>query len=146
MDRPRLTPTGVSNTSINTIGWGSYLGFVALAVYLNWYPGLHAFGGELGLLKLTFWGLWSVFLAYSLYCSTKENIFRTIPKLVEYYWGGQICMDLYLGLFVSMTLIYLNEGILAVAFWFLPTLLFANLSIFLYVGLHFDSLVATFAG
>lgn len=86
------------------------------------------------------------FLAYSFYCSYKENIFRTIRKVAKFHWGRQIGIDLYLGLFIFQIFIYLHEGALAAALWLVPTLLFANLSALLYLGIHFDSIASNLLG
>ncbi len=128
------------------ISWAVYATFVTIALYVNWHPSLFSFDGTLGSLKLVVWSALIAFLFYSVYCSLKENIFRTVPKLAEFHWGRQIGVDLYLGLFVALILIYLNEGFFAVALWALPTLLFANLSVLLYLGIHFDSIATRFIG
>ena len=104
------------------------------------------FTGDLGGIKVLIWGLYAGFLAYSVYCSTRENIFRSIRQIAQLHWGRQIGIDLYLGLVVALTLIYLNEGPIAMLLWAVPTLLFANLSILLYVGIHFDAIVLRFLG
>ena len=130
----------------NIISWAVYTAFVAVALYANWHPSLFSFDGTLGGLKLVVWGALTAFLLYSVYCSLKENIFRAVRKIAEFHWGRQIGVDLYLGLLVALILIYLNEGFVAAALWALPTLLFANLSVLLYVGIHFDSIVTKFIG
>ena len=132
--------------SANYLSWAVYAAFVAVALYVNWHTSLFSFDGRLGSLKLVVWAAYVAFLVYSVYCSSKENIFRTIRKIAEFHWGRQIGIDLYLGLFVALILIYLNEGIVAAAFWLLPTLLFANLSVLLYLAIHFDSIVTKFLG
>ena len=85
------------------------------------------------------------FLVYSLYCTSRENLFRTVAKMAEFHWGRQIGIDLYLGLLVGLFIIYLNEGAITALLWLLPVLAYANLAILLYVALHFDSLVTKFA-
>lgn len=132
--------------SANSLSWGAYVAFVALALYFNWHPRVFAFDGQLGVVKLLVWGLFAGFLGYSIYCSSRENIFRSVPKISQLHWGRQIGADLYLGLLLALFVIYLNEGALAAALWLLPTLAFANLSILLYFGIHFDSIVAKFLG
>lgn len=48
---------------------------------------------------------------------------------------------LYLGLMLFV--IYLHEGsVLVTCLWLLPILAFANLATLLYVGIHFDAIVA----
>ena len=130
----------------NIMSWAAYAAFVAVALYFNWHPSLFSFDGNLGGLKLVAWATLVAFLFYSVYCSSKENIFRTIRKIAEFHWGRQIGIDLYLGLSVALVLIYLHEGFVAAALWALPVLLFANLAVLLYLGIHFDSIVAKFLG
>ena len=123
-----------------------YAAFVAIALYLNWHPALFDFGGRLGALKALVWIAYFAFLGYSIYCSVNENIFRTFRAIAQFHWGRQIGIDLYLGLFVGLILIYLNEGIVAVALWLIPILLFANMAVLLYVGIHFEAIVTAFLG
>lgn len=132
--------------TFNRIAWAAYFLFVAAMLAINWQPNTLSFGGELGVVKLLVWVAYIAFLGYSLYCSTQENIIKTIKVMNQYHWGRQIGTDLYLGLCVAMIIVYLNEGIVGVAIWAIPTLVFANLSILLYIGLHFDTLVGRFLG
>lgn len=132
--------------SVNIISWSVYSVFVAAALYLNWHPGIFSFNGNLGILKLVVWTSFLAFLAYSIYCSYRENIFRTIRKVAKFHWARQIGLDLYLGLIVFQLFIYLHEGSLAAALWLVPTLLFGNLSPLLYLGIHFDSIASKLLG
>lgn len=132
--------------SLNILLWGVYVAFVAAALFLNWHSGLLAFDGELGAVKAFYWLLYLGFLAFSVYCSTQENIFRTIRKMGELHWGRQIGIDLYLGLTIALLVIYLHEGLLVMLLWLVPTILFANLSILLYLGIHFDSIAVKLLG
>lgn len=84
-------------------------------------------------------------LAYSLYCSAKENIFKTVKRIYPFYWALQIGLGLYLGLVISLFIIYLNEGsFLIMALWSIPVLLFANLATLLYFAMNFDSIFSMF--
>ena len=85
------------------------------------------------------------FFAYSLYCHVKENFFKTMSITSKYYWTKQIGIDLYLGVAVSGTVIYLNEGsLLILCLWLLPLVIFANLATLLYFAMNYDSLIAHF--
>lgn len=130
--------------STNLLGWSIYTVFVVLALYFGWHPDLLNFSGDLALVKVLIGITYLGFLAYSSYCSMRENIFKTIAKMARLHWGRQIGIDLYLGLGLAMFVIYLNEGALVAALWLLPTLLFANLSILLYFFIHFESLISGF--
>ena len=120
--------------------WGAYILFAGCALYLNWHERMFEFGGSLGILKLAVWAALLCFLAYSVYCSTHEDLFRSIREIGRLHWGRQIGTDLYLGLFLGLVIVYLNEGLVAVLLWAIPTLVFANLAILLYFAIHFNAI------
>jgi hypothetical protein len=121
--------------------WGFYGAFAAYVVYSYWYDTMLQFGGPLGSIKIIVWVALVGFLIYSVHCSLREDLFRSVGTIAKMYWGRQIGADLYLGLFFGIFIIYLNEGALVALFWLLPTLAFANLSILLYVAVNFDTIV-----
>lgn len=121
--------------------WALYALFAAFALYLNWHERMFDFGGRLGILKVTVWAALLCFLAYSFYCSQREDLFRTIGEIAKFHWGRQIGTDLYLGLFLGLIIIYLHGGVMAVLIWILPMLIFANLATLLYFAIHFDAIV-----
>ena len=130
----------------NLIPWGVFAAFVACAVGFGWHAALFRFDGAMGAAKAVVWLAFLLFTAYSIYCSGRENIFKTVRTMARLHWGRQIGIDLYLGLALSLAVIYLHEGsVVAVALWLVPVLLFANLATLLYVAVHFESLVARFA-
>ena len=95
--------------------------------------------------KYLAWAAFIAFLAYSIYCSSRENIFRSVASMAKFHWGRQIGIDLYLGLAIFLFLIYLHQGsLLVVLLWLLPVLAFANLATLLYLAIHYDSIVAKF--
>lgn len=55
------------------------------------------------------WAAFVGFVAYSAYCTTRENLFTTVRKVSALHWGRQIGLDLYLGLCLSLFVVYLNE-------------------------------------
>ena len=124
--------------------WGLYFLFAVSALYLNWHDRIVQFDVPLGALKIAVWLLWIGFLMYSVYCSTRENLMSTVGKMSKLYWGRQIGLDLYLGLFLGFIIIYLNEGSVAVLLWAIPLLLFVNLAMLLYFAIHFDAIVDKF--
>lgn len=129
----------------NLLSWFVYAAFVACALALEWHGGLLDFTGPPGIAKGVVWLAFLAFLGYSVYCSAQESIFRSVRKILEFHWGRQISLDLYIGLALFMGLVYLHEGSLLVsALWLLPTILFGNLATFLYVVIHFESIVARF--
>jgi len=124
--------------------WGLYGMFAGYAVYAYWHETMFVFSGTLGGAKLLVWLALAGFLIYSVYCSLREDLFRSIGAIAKLHWGRQIGADLYLGLSIAILIVYLHEGPLAAMIWLIPTLAFANLSILLYVALNFDSIVARF--
>jgi len=124
--------------------WCIYAFFVACALYLNSDENLLDFDGPLGTIKLAVWGALGGFLAYSIYCSSREDLFRSIGNILSLYWGRQIGADLYLGLLLGLLIVYLNEGGLVALLWLIPIVAFANLAVLLYFAIHFDSIVLKF--
>ncbi len=130
--------------STNFIAWGIYFLLAALAVYFNWHAEILQFSGQLGLVKLVILLIYIGFVIYSYYCSKRENIFRSVKSMGQLHWGRQIMIDLYLGFLLSLFIIFLHQGLLVMALWALPILLFGNLATLLYFVIHFESLVSHF--
>ena len=130
----------------NLIPWGVFAAFVVCAVVLGWHPAIFRFEGPMAAAKIFVWLAFLSFTAYSIYCSGKENIFKTIKTMARFHWSRQIGIDLYLGLLLALSVIYLHEGFVVALVWLVPVLLFANLATLLYVAIHFEALVARFAG
>jgi len=129
----------------NLISWGVFGAFVACAIGFGWHAALFRFDGPMGLAKIVVWLAFLLFTAYSIYCSGRENVFKTIRTMARLHWGRQIGTDLYLGLLLFLAVIYLHQGsVLVLAAWLIPVLLFANLATLLYVAIHFETLVARF--
>lgn len=126
------------------VSWGVFAVFVVLALVFNWHDRILRFDGAMGAAKGIVWVVFILFTAYSIYCSNKESIFKSIGSMARLHWGRQIGIDLYLGLLLFLSVIYLHEGPIAVLLWFVPVLLFANLATLLYISIHFESLVARF--
>lgn len=130
--------------SANVLSWVAYFAFAACVLVVDGHERLFAFDGRLGAAKLLVWLVLAGFLAYSIHCSRRENLFRTVGRIAEFHWGRQIGIDLYLGLMLALLIIYLHQGTLVAALWALPTLAFANLAILLYFAVHFDAIVGRF--
>ncbi len=126
--------------------WGLYIAFALFAVLANLQETTFRFSGPLGGLKAMFWLAFIIFFAYSVYCSTQENFFRSLRSIASLHWGRQIGADLYLGLCVGLLIIFLNEGLVVALVWLLPTVVFANLAILLYIAINFDSIVTKLLG
>lgn len=125
--------------------WFIYASFVALAVAFKGQEPLFLSDGPYPAGKIVVWVVLMLFLAYSLHCHLKEDFFKTMGKTGKFYWTRQIGIDLYLGVALSATLIYLNEGsLLVLVLWLIPLIIFANLATLLYVAMNYDSLLAHF--
>lgn len=134
---------------IGTVGivfWGAYAALAIFALLANMQETTFQFAGLLGGIKAMIWLALLVFIGYSIYCSFKENFFRSARSIVTLYWGRQVGADLYLGLFVSLLIIFLNEGVFVVLVWLVPSLIYANLAILLYVAINFDTIATKLLG
>lgn len=93
------------------------------------------------------WALFLGFTAYTILCSSQENLFAGFRVVLGRHWGRQVLTDLYIGLLLPCVIIYLHSGSMWVLLlWLAPILAFANLAILLYFAIHYDSLVAKFLG
>lgn len=128
--------------SRNLLSWLVFAVFVGLALALQWHPAMLQFAPG----KALVWLVWLGFLGYSIRCSQRENIFKSIRSMARLYWGRQIGIDLYLGLALFLGLICLHQGALVMLLWLVPVLLFANLATLLYLAIHYESLLAMLAG
>ena len=126
--------------------WGLYGAFALFAIFSNIQETTFQFSGPLGGIKAIVWLALFAFLGYSVYCSFKENFYRSVRSIATMHWGRQIGADLYLGLFVSLFIIFLNEGALVAAIWLIPILIYANLIVLLYLAMNFDTIVTKLLG
>ena len=126
--------------------WGLYFAFALFAVTTNIQETTFRFSGPMGAIKAVVWLALFAFLGYSVYCSYQENFFRSVRSIAALHWGRQIGADLYLGLFNSLFIIFLNEGALVAVIWLIPILIYANLVVLLYLALNFDSIVTKLLG
>ena len=126
--------------------WALYTAFAIYALASGLQENTFDFTGPLGSIKALTWLALISFLSYSIYCSFQENFFRSVRSIATLKWGRQIGADLYLGLCISLFIIYLNDGLLAAAIWLIPILIYANLVVLLYLALNFDCIVAKLLG
>lgn len=124
--------------------WAAFLVFAAAAIVLGWHEGILSLSGPLAAGKLVVFATFLAFLGYSIQCSAHENLFRTITKISQLWWGRQIGADLYIGLSLTLFIIFLHKGAFVLALWLLPVLAFANLATLLFLSIYYDSLVARF--
>ncbi|MDJ0909381.1 MAG: hypothetical protein QNI99_09305 [Woeseiaceae bacterium] len=126
--------------------WGLYGAFVLYALLANLQENTFQFSGPLGGVKAIVWLALFVFLGYSVYCSFRENFFRSVRSIATMHWGRQIGADLYIGLFIALFIIFLNDGALVALLWLVPTLIYANLVVLLYLAINFDAIVTKVLG
>jgi hypothetical protein len=127
------------------LSWGIFIAFFIAALVLYSHPQILEVQGKTGIAKVIVWMAFLAFVGYSYHCSRRENLFRTIRTMNGLYWGRQIGTDLYIGVALFLSFIYLHEGsIITLLFWLVPTLLFANLATLLYVAIHLESILARF--
>ena len=125
--------------------WVIFFIFSITAIYFHEGEPIFLSNGAYSWGKVMTWIMFISFLAYSIYCSKKENIFKTIKTISPLYWTRQIGIDLYIGVLITAFIIFLNEGsLLILAFWLVPLILFANLASLLYIAINFDSIVSHF--
>lgn len=128
----------------NLISWGIFFVFVFAAITFSWHDGIFQFNGATGIGKGLVWAAFLLFTGYSMYCSSKENLFKSISRMAQLQWGRQVGIDLYLGLLLFICVVYLHSGLAVLLLWLIPTLLFANLATLLFVAIHFESLISRF--
>ena len=126
--------------------WGLYGAFAVYAFWSGMQASTFQFGGTLGGIKAIVWLALIGFLGYSVYCSFTENFVRSVRSIATLHWGRQIGADLYLGLFVALFIIFLNDGIWVALIWLVPVLIYANLVVLLYLAINFDSIVTKLLG
>ena len=125
--------------------WILYGVFVLLAILFKGEEDLFISSGPYPYGKYLLWATLIAFLLYSLYCHRKENFFKTMAITGRYHWTKQIGVDLYLGVALSASVIYLNEGsLLVLALWMVPLILFANLATLLYFAMNYDAIIRHF--
>ncbi len=126
--------------------WGLYALFAVYAMLAYTRDTTFQFSGTLGGVKAVVWLALVAFVGYSVYCTFRENFYRSVRSIATLHWGRQIGMDLYLGLFIAVFIIFLNEGMLVALIWLVPILIYANLVVLLYLAIHFDSIVTKLLG
>ncbi|NNF00017.1 MAG: hypothetical protein HKN25_13430 [Pyrinomonadaceae bacterium] len=127
--------------------WGLFFVFVFCAIYFNWHENIFRVEKPRDAGKILFWAAFIGFTAYSIYCSRREDLFKTIKIMSGLHWGRQIGIDLYIGASIFAFFIYLHSGsILVLLLWLLPLIAFVNLATLLYLAIHYDSIVEKFLG
>ena len=124
--------------------WGQLIVFGILAAVTKADDSLFISNGPYGIGKYVMWLLFIGFLGYTIHVSRKEHFFKSVKSINKYLWGRQIGIDLYIGLLLPLTIIFLHAGPLYFLLWLIPVLINANIFTLLYFALNYDSLVAQF--
>jgi hypothetical protein len=125
--------------------WIIYTLWVVIVTALNYHQDVLSFSKPLVGGKLAVWAIFLGFSAYTIYCSTVEDFFKSLRKILAFRWGRQIGSDLTIGLLMFVFLIFLHSGSVLTAFlWLIPCICFGNLAALLYFSLHYDSIVGFF--
>ena len=85
---------------------------------------------------------WLAFLIYSVRCSMKESLVKTMKRMAGTYWGRQIGLDLYIGLIMFSAMVFAVEGSLWIGLlWLIPTLIYGNLVPLFYLATRLPQIV-----
>ena len=127
--------------------WAIFALFVVVAVATADLETVLRFEGATGLGKAALITVWVAFVLYSVYCSTKENLFRSIAEIGKLHWGRQVGIDLYISMGLSIALVALVTGsALATLLWSLAIIAFANQAVLLFVILNFEAIASALSG
>jgi len=124
--------------------WVLFIGFAFFAITKRQDEFIFVSQGPYVSGKIIVWLTFFSFFGYSLYCSTKENFFKTLTLFSKKHWGRQIGIDLYIGLILPLIIIYLHGGPFVFLLWLIPVFIYANLATLLFIALNYDSLIAHF--
>jgi hypothetical protein len=130
-----------------TLLWSGFALFVAAALWLEWSPTLLAPTGPLPAGKYVVWAAFLGFTAYTIRCSRREDLFRSLREMLRLRWGRQVLLDLYLGLALFLFVVALHErSAIALLLWLPAGVAFVNLATLLYFALHYESIVTRLLG
>ena len=88
------------------------------------------------LVQILFWIGFITFTGFTMYCTKRENFFKSLKKISGFHWGWQIGIDLYIGLFIQAYIIFLTEGSIPLTLlWLLPMLIYGNIITLYYYAL-----------
>jgi hypothetical protein len=119
--------------------------FVVAVLSVNWHDKLFSMNQPMAFGKLLIWLIFIAFSLLTIYYSYTEDFFKSLKKILGFKWGIQIGLDLTIGLFLSMFIIYWHsDSAMTVLLWLFPFIAFGNLATLLYFIINYDSLVATF--
>ena len=125
--------------------WMIYIAFVIAVLATNWHSNILSFNQPQAFGKILIWLVFFSFSAYTIYCSLTEDFFKSLKKILGFKWSKQIFMDLTIGLFLSLFVIYWHSGSWVVTLlWITPFICFGNLATLLYFAVNYDSLVSIF--
>lgn len=122
-----------------------YGAFLIAVLATNWHSNLWSINQPMAVGKMLIWLILIVFSIYTIRCSIAEDFFKSLKKVTAVKWGRQIGIDLWIGQFLLILVIYWHTGsLLAVALWLGPCIVFGNLATLLYFAIHYETLTAPF--
>jgi hypothetical protein len=122
-----------------------YGAFVIGVLYTQGHSNLFSTNQPMAVGKMLIWTVFFAFSIYTIYCSVTEDFFKSLKKIIAFKWGKQIGLDLWIGQFLLLFLIYWQTGsLMSALLWAVPCLVFGNLATLLYFAINYDSLVALF--
>lgn len=105
-------------------------------------PPPESISGGMVFLKYAIYATLFAFVVFTVYCTIKENFFKSIRKIVALHWGRQVGVDLYIGLLLQMFLVFMVEKSVAMMIvWLIPALIYGNIIPLLYFATHFERIV-----
>lgn len=126
--------------------WMIYIAFVIAVLATNWHSNILSFNQPQAFGKILIWLVFFSFSTYTIYCSMTEDFFTILKQILAFKWSKQIFIDLTIGLFLSLFIIYWHSGSWVVTLlWVVPFVCFGNLATLLYFAVNYDSLVTIFS-
>ena len=74
--------------------WAAFAIFATCALGFGWHSNLFTTDGAWIPGKLLVWAAFLGFLSYTIYCSSREDLFASIQKISQLHWGRQVGADL----------------------------------------------------
>jgi hypothetical protein len=128
----------------NNLLWIIFIVFACIGIATKKDTSISISQSEFGVGKYIIWLLFFSFFGYTIYCTRKENFYKSIRHISQMYWGRQVIIDLYIGVMLPLLIIYLHGGPIIFLLWLLPIVINANLFTLLYFALNYDSILIHF--
>lgn len=124
--------------------WVIFIIFACIGIATKKDASIFISQSQYGVGKYIIWLLFFTFFSYTIYCSRKENFYKSMRNIIQMYWGWQVVIDLYIGVMLPLLIIYLHGGMFVFLLWLLPIVINVNLFTLLYFALNYDSILTHF--